>query len=326
MNRFELREALDAAGVARHDYSLQDVPPNFVSDSTFVLRQRGDRWVVFFSERGLERDPKQFASEDEACEYLLAELTRPPAPVGPPPTDEELARAKRLAEASRERHRAFLVSQGLDPDTGQPVDSTDRAADRQADRPSDQPSDRHDPRGAVSVLPAAVSLTDRDHEFAIALPAGWRYVDLLDPDAAEWAGPELDSVLAAAREGGPDARMLMFRSLITHTPEGEPLTAGLTVALADAGTPIASQPLTDLSPTEAELHALELPVGSGVRITRMVQAPQLGQTGAPRMLSVQYVLHTERGLLTIGFTTGQASHPEAWTELFDAMAATAELA
>ena len=58
----------------------------------------------------------------------------------------------------------------------------------------------------------------------------------------------------------------------------------------------------------------------------MVSTLPLPDAGEIPMLSVQYLLHTRHGLLTIGFTTGQASHPEAWEQLFDAMAGTAELA
>lgn len=171
-------------------------------------------------------------------------------------------------------------------------------------------------------------VTGQDVEFAIALPDEWSFVDLLDPEVAEWAGDELDAILAVARQGGESARMLMMRSLIAHTPEGEPLTAGLTVALADGDAPVASAPLDELehSLPGAELSAVQLAAGSGVRVRRIVHTPPLGEAGEIRMLSVQYLLHTTRGLLTIGFTTGQASHPEAWEELFDAMAATAELA
>ena len=92
-----------------------------------------------------------------------------------------------------------------------------------------------------------MSVTGDDLDFAIALPEEWSYVDLLDPDAAEWAGPGLAETLAAARQGGTAARMLMMRSLVAHTAEGEPLTAGLTVALADSDTPLASEPLEDIS-------------------------------------------------------------------------------
>jgi hypothetical protein len=171
-----------------------------------------------------------------------------------------------------------------------------------------------------------VSVTGQDLDFAIALPEDWSYVDLLDPDAAQWAGADLDSTLAVAREGGRSARMLMLRSLIAYTPEGEPLTAGLTVALAVSDAPVASQPLEELSLPGAELSAVQLPAGSGVRVRRIVKTAPLPEAGSIPMLSVQYLLHTSHGLLTIGFTTGQASHPQAWEQLFDAMAATAELA
>jgi hypothetical protein len=169
-------------------------------------------------------------------------------------------------------------------------------------------------------------VTGHDVEFAIALPEEWSDVDLLDPDAAEWAGPELGATLAAAREGGAAARMLMMRSLIAYTPEGEPLTAGLTVALAGRDAPVSSEPFADISLPGAELSAVQVPAGDGVRVRRIVTTQPLPEADEVPMLSVQYLLHTAHGLLTIGFTTGQASHPEAWEQLFDAMAGTAELA
>lgn len=170
-----------------------------------------------------------------------------------------------------------------------------------------------------------MSVTGPDVGFAIDLPERWTYVDLLDPDVADGAGPELGSVLAAARTGGRAARILMLRSLIAHTPEGEPLTAGLTVALADPDTPVASEPLGDLAGSGEHLSPVKLPAGGGVRLSRIVLTPPIGGAGKLRMLSVQYLLRTRQGLLTIGFTTRQASHPEAWERLFDAMAATAKL-
>jgi hypothetical protein len=42
-------------------------------------------------------------------------------------------------------------------------------------------------------------------------------------------------------------------------------------------------------------------------------------------LQVQYMLHTEHGLLTITLNTPQAAETEDWERLFDALAATAEL-
>jgi hypothetical protein len=169
-------------------------------------------------------------------------------------------------------------------------------------------------------------VTGEDLAFAIALPEEWSYVDLLDPGVSEWAGPELAAALAAARQTGGAARMLMMRSLIAHTPEGEPLTAGVTVALADNETRVASEPLQDISLPGAQLSAVALPAGDGVRVRRLVRTPPLPDGDEIPMLSLQYLLHTPHGLLTIGFTTGQASHPEAWEQLFDAMAETAELA
>jgi hypothetical protein len=42
-------------------------------------------------------------------------------------------------------------------------------------------------------------------------------------------------------------------------------------------------------------------------------------------LQVQYLLHTEHGLLTIALDTPQAADTDEWEQLFDALAATARL-
>ena len=162
--------------------------------------------------------------------------------------------------------------------------------------------------------------------FAIAAPEEWSYVDLLSPDVPRWAGRQLGGTLAAARAGTPKARMLMLRSMVAYTPSGEPLTFGLTVALADRDTPVAQTPLEEYSMPDAELSALQAPVGSGIRIVRINATPALPDSGPVPILSVQYALETALGLLTIGFSTAQAAPPEAWLPLFDAMVATAELA
>lgn len=55
------------------------VPPRVYSltgrqDERLCIEPQGDRWVVFFVERGKERVLKQFLSESDACDFMLEEL------------------------------------------------------------------------------------------------------------------------------------------------------------------------------------------------------------------------------------------------------------
>jgi len=43
-------------------------------DQAFVLEQWGNRWVVYYTERGVKSDIRKYASEDAACRDLLARL------------------------------------------------------------------------------------------------------------------------------------------------------------------------------------------------------------------------------------------------------------
>ena len=45
---------------------------------TYTLGEANGRWFVYYSERGLESGKKEFATETEACEYLLNKLKKDP--------------------------------------------------------------------------------------------------------------------------------------------------------------------------------------------------------------------------------------------------------
>lgn len=162
--------------------------------------------------------------------------------------------------------------------------------------------------------------------FAIALPPDWEGIDLLSSEAERLMDTPLADALAAAARGSEQARLLMLRSLVAVTSAGEPLAAGLSVALADRSAPISQIPLSAESFDDAEVSAVILPVGSGVRLRRVAPAQVLAGVDPLEVLRVQYMLETELGLLTITFTTPQAARTLEWERLFDAMANTAELA
>ena len=45
---------------------------------TYTLSESCGRWLVYYSERGLEAGKKEFATQSEACEYLLNLLKNDP--------------------------------------------------------------------------------------------------------------------------------------------------------------------------------------------------------------------------------------------------------
>lgn len=166
-------------------------------------------------------------------------------------------------------------------------------------------------------------MTEDTLQFAISLPPEWADVDLLDPGIADGMPSELAQALAFAAKGTDQARMLMVRSLVAVTEAREPLAAGLSVALAGPGTPVATAPLRAEEFAGSEVSAISLPVGKGLRV-RDFFATTVGDLPVEG-LRVQYLVHTEHGLLTVTFTTEQAAETEDWEGLFDAMAQSARL-
>ena len=71
MTEEELKKQLDAIGVPDDLYSL--LIGGFQNEA-YCLIKNEDGWEVYYSERGEKSDIQQFASESEACEYMLEEL------------------------------------------------------------------------------------------------------------------------------------------------------------------------------------------------------------------------------------------------------------
>lgn len=168
-------------------------------------------------------------------------------------------------------------------------------------------------------------MNDLDVSFAIALAPDWEQIDLLDPDADQVIDAPLAAALRRGAQGGPHARLLMARSLYMATPGGRSLGMGLSVLLADGEAPVSSATLEDTDFGDADVAAIELPVGSGLRVRKLEPGAEIEGEPIP-VLSVQYLIHTRRGLLTLTLSTPQAASTEEWEEMFDAMARTAELA
>ncbi len=74
MNTKDLREALRKEGIRDDVYDLSGghLP------ETYTLAEECGRWVVYYSEKGLESGKRKFASESEACEYFMNELKNDP--------------------------------------------------------------------------------------------------------------------------------------------------------------------------------------------------------------------------------------------------------
>ena len=116
---------------------------------------------------------------------------------------------------------------------------------------------------------------------------------------------------------------MMLRSLIAVTEDREPLAAGLSVALAGPEVPLAAEPLQAEDFDGSEVAAISC---RSVRACACATSSRPTVGGLPVIaLRVQYLLHTEHGLLTITFETPQAADTEEWETLFDAMADTAQL-
>lgn len=66
-----LKSYLDDLGFGDRDYAIgQDV------ENRLCLVNEGDKWIVFFSERGSRWDDVSFDSEKVACMYLLGLFTQ----------------------------------------------------------------------------------------------------------------------------------------------------------------------------------------------------------------------------------------------------------
>jgi hypothetical protein len=73
MNIEELKLKLDAIGIPSSDYSLDGM----LKPMCTILYFENPKWLTFdYDERGRVQDKKQFDTEDEACQHILARLIR----------------------------------------------------------------------------------------------------------------------------------------------------------------------------------------------------------------------------------------------------------
>lgn len=159
--------------------------------------------------------------------------------------------------------------------------------------------------------------------FEIDLPHEWQQHDLLT-DAGDALLPQqvvssLSEVAAPDRTG----QLLIARVLLAESPGEPPLTAGLVVSLAGVD---AEPSCDDKAFGAAEVAAMELPVGAGLRVKSLAAQEVLPDIVVPTVLSVQFLVVTDHGLLILTFTTAQGDPAAPWEQLFDAIAATARFA
>ena len=85
MNIEELKKALDKEGVKPFYYSLNGITED--KDGALILEKKGKKWMCYFYERRGKFDVKYFDTEDEACKYMLEQLTSDPTTriYNPPP-------------------------------------------------------------------------------------------------------------------------------------------------------------------------------------------------------------------------------------------------
>lgn len=68
MNRELLRETLRRNNIPDHYYNIDEKGE---TDQRVCMKKEGDRWKVYFSERGEENSEEFFDTEPEACRGVL---------------------------------------------------------------------------------------------------------------------------------------------------------------------------------------------------------------------------------------------------------------
>jgi hypothetical protein len=74
MTKQELRDVLHREGFRESSFDLDG---GLLSERYTLARDR-QTWSVYYSERGLQTGKRNFATESDACEYLLNELRQDP--------------------------------------------------------------------------------------------------------------------------------------------------------------------------------------------------------------------------------------------------------
>ncbi|MEW2412955.1 hypothetical protein AB0953_04390 [Streptomyces sp. NPDC046866] len=107
MDRFELYEALRAAGVPEAYYEIPGHPGGPHPVDRYFLEEREGAWVVGIHERDRREVLERFGDEHAACAWLHARLTDE-GPLPEPATAEELEALLHDGEAVRRRAREDL--------------------------------------------------------------------------------------------------------------------------------------------------------------------------------------------------------------------------
>jgi hypothetical protein len=77
MDREELKKVLDKEGVKPVYYSLNGLSGG-PYNGAIILEKEGNKWLYYYFERGSKHSLQYFNTEDEACRYMLQELTSDP--------------------------------------------------------------------------------------------------------------------------------------------------------------------------------------------------------------------------------------------------------
>lgn len=72
MKKNDLRSILINNNIPKDTYSLEGGLPN----EAYCLNLAGDKWEVYYSERGQKSGLKLFKTEDEACDYFYKSLVQ----------------------------------------------------------------------------------------------------------------------------------------------------------------------------------------------------------------------------------------------------------
>lgn len=67
LNRFDLKTILQKARIDNFLYNLDETGRD---DERICLKKAGEKWEVYYSERGVKTTREFFDSESEACEYI----------------------------------------------------------------------------------------------------------------------------------------------------------------------------------------------------------------------------------------------------------------
>ena len=74
MNKQMLAKLLNQEGFRPDYYDLS----GGLLPERLTLGREGDRWIVYYSEHGLQTGKQYFENEADACEYFLAQLRDEP--------------------------------------------------------------------------------------------------------------------------------------------------------------------------------------------------------------------------------------------------------